>query len=86
MAITLGSRVRDSLTGFEGIATSRTDYLYGCTHIGVTPEKLDKDGKVQASEFFDEQRIEVLKKDSPRVSADSSARSGGPSLVGHPPA
>ena len=26
----LGSRVKDSITGFEGFAVSRTEYLYGC--------------------------------------------------------
>ena len=42
--IKLGSKVRDSITGLEGIATARTEYLYGCVRITITPTEL-KDGK-----------------------------------------
>lgn len=28
--VTLGARVKDNITGFEGIATGRAEYLYGC--------------------------------------------------------
>lgn len=78
MAIQLGSKVRDAITGFEGIATGRTDWLYGCTRITIEPDKLDKEGKPIEAQWFDEQRIEVVKVDEPKVSKDSSARSGGP--------
>jgi hypothetical protein len=84
MAIKLGNKVRDTLTGFTGIVTSRTEYLYGCVHIGVTPEDLDKDGKVKQAEFFDEQRIEVIKSTKPQTSQDSAAKAGGPAILGRP--
>ncbi len=57
--ITLGSTVRDSITGFAGIATSRTRYLHGCLQIGITPSELH-DGKIVEGWSFDEQRIEIL--------------------------
>ncbi len=57
--VNLGSRVRDSLTGFEGVAIARISHLYGCVHIAILPTEL-KDGSPQKERIFDEQRVEVL--------------------------
>ena len=54
--IKLGTKVKDSITGFEGIATSRVEYLIGCTQIGITPP-VDKDGKVPDVVYLDEYRL-----------------------------
>lgn len=54
--IELGRRVKDGITGFAGIAISRTEYLYGNPRIAVCSETL-KDGKT-ISETFDERRLE----------------------------
>ena len=35
--IELGEKVKDTITGFTGIATARTDYLYGCIRVEVEP-------------------------------------------------
>lgn len=78
MAVKLGNKVRDSITGFEGIATGRCEYLYGCTQIVITPDKLSPDGKRLDGEWFDEQRVETLEARAIQVSAESSATSGGP--------
>ena len=78
MAIKLGSLVRDMYTGFEGVANSRTEWLYGCTRIGIEPIKLDKDGKKQDAEVFDEQRVEMVKPEAPKMSHASTATTGGP--------
>lgn len=75
--IQLGSKVRDNITGFTGIATSRTCYLHGCVHIGITPTEL-KDGKPIEPQWFDEQRVEIVEEKAPVVSPASSATSGGP--------
>jgi hypothetical protein len=56
--IKLGSKVRDKITGFEGIVTSHVRYLTGCDQHGVTPEA--KDGKIQESEYFDYKRLETI--------------------------
>lgn len=76
--IKLGSKVKDTLTGFEGIATGRTEWLYGCVRITIEPDKLDKDGKCIPSEWFDEQRVELVTEKAPTVSPESDARAGGP--------
>ena len=69
----LGSRVRDIITGFEGIADSRTEYQNGCVSIGVQPLELNKEGEPGDIVYFDEQRL----------GPGSKATKGGPG--GHPP-
>jgi hypothetical protein len=68
--VKLGTKVKDSITGFEGIATSRTEYLYGCVRVCVEPQGLH-DGKPIDPMFFDEQRLEE----------QPTAISGGPGDV-----
>lgn len=75
--IKLGSKVRDTLTGFSGTATGKTERLYGCTRIQIEPSEL-KNGKLIEGQWFDEQRIEVIEEIAPIVSKDSSATTGGP--------
>jgi hypothetical protein len=57
--VTLGSKVRDTITGFEGIATGRGVYLNGCVSVCITRSELTKDGEPKV-EWFDEQRVEVV--------------------------
>jgi len=58
--IELGSEVRDKITKFKGIATSRHSYITGCDQYGVTPKKLKDDGTPQDVCQFDEDRLEVI--------------------------
>lgn len=64
MAVELGKVYRDSLTGYEGTATARFEYLYGCIRICL---ETCIDGKPD-ERTFDEQRLT----DKP------AATSGGP--------
>lgn len=59
--ITLGSRVRDKITGFQGIVTSRHEYLNGCVRFAVQPEGLDKDDKIPEDKVFDEPQLELAR-------------------------
>jgi hypothetical protein len=56
MAIKLGSKVKDSITDYAGIAVARTEFLYGCVKVCVESKKL-KDGAIQ-EEWIDEFRLE----------------------------
>lgn len=58
--ISLGSKVRDRVTGFEGIATTRSSHISGCDTYWVTPG-LTKEGKPGDSQAFDVNRLDVLK-------------------------
>ncbi len=60
--IKLGDRVRDIYTQFEGIATSRTEWLHGCDRVSINPTTLDKDGKVRERETFDDTRVELVER------------------------
>ncbi len=67
MGIKLGDKVKDSITGFEGIVTGIGRYLNGCVLVSVTSTDL-KDGKPIESQWFDEQRL----------TEEPAATSGGP--------
>lgn len=61
LIIKLGDRVKDSISGFKGIAYGRTDWLNGCSRIGIAPEKLTKEGKQIDIEWFDINQVKVVK-------------------------
>lgn len=76
----LGFKVKDKVTGLEGIATARIDYLYGCRQYGVTPEA--KDGKTNDTCWFDEGRLEILGQGISEVEVASPEP--GPEFNDHP--
>lgn len=58
--IRLGDVVKDSISGFQGVVTSWTDWLNGCTRLGVTPEET-KDGKPVETHSFDIEQLVLVK-------------------------
>lgn len=71
--IRLGDRVRDTISGWEGIATARYDYINGCVRWQV--DGADKDGKPDGF-VFDYQSLEIVE-EAVKPSAPL-ARTGGP--------
>jgi len=59
MEIKLGQKVEDRVTGFTGIAVSRTEFLQGCCRIEVQPT-IDKEGKIPDLGCFDEPQLKVV--------------------------
>lgn len=57
--INLGDLARDTISGFEGIVTSKTEWLNGCVRIGLSPKRLH-DGKRIESEVFDIEQCELI--------------------------
>jgi len=61
--IILGDKVRDKVTGYEGIATSRTEFLNGCFQIEITP-KMKKGNNLKIEDMtgmaIDEQQLERI--------------------------
>ena len=55
----LGLKVRDKITGFEGIVSSVSFDLYGCIQTVVSPA-VDKDMKKENDRWFDTTRLEIL--------------------------
>ena len=59
--IGLGDRVRDSITGLEGVVTCVAFWRYGCIRINVQPSTL-VDGKVIEQIGFDEPQLEIVRR------------------------
>ncbi len=57
--VKLGQRVRDTLSGQEGTAVARTEWLYGCVRITVQPEG-SKNGRPYDLFTVDEPQVEVV--------------------------
>lgn len=57
--IMLGQLVQDRITGLIGVATARTEFLYGCVRIMVQPRQI-KDGKSVESSWIDEPQLEPV--------------------------
>lgn len=55
----LGDKVKDRVSGFKGIVTSRTEYLNGCQQYGVAPP-IDKEGKMLDSYNIDGQQLDLV--------------------------
>lgn len=58
IVIKLGNVVRDAVTGFEGVATAKVEYINGCTQYCVTPKSTD--GKMPDAVYLDHQRLEFV--------------------------
>ena len=75
--IKLGQKVRDRVTGLEGIAYARLTFLYGCDRITIQPA-VDKDGKVPDAWDCDEPQVDIV--DSVVIMEQTTEQrvSGGP--------
>ena len=59
--IELGVIVKDKVTGLVGVVMGRTEYLTGCAHLGICPQKLKTDGSTPDWQWIDETRCELVK-------------------------
>lgn len=79
--VQLGGRVRDRISGLEGIVVGITDWLYQCRRPIVQPTAL-KDGAPADAVSFDEPQLEVIEQGvfALRVADDiePSEKTGGP--------
>lgn len=73
----LGLVYRDKLSGFEGIAMGKCQYLTGCDQTCLKPYGL-KDGKLIDGEWFDDMRLELApnKPSAFKGSTDGEAQNG----------
>jgi hypothetical protein len=72
--IKLGNKVRCIVSGFEGIAAARVEYLNGCTQYCVVPAA--RDNKKEDGIYIDHQQLEVIEGG---IEIDP-ANTGGPQL------
>ena len=76
MTIQLGDEVKDTITGFKGIAVCRHTYIQGCDRISVL-QKSTKDTPVPAEMSFDEPQLIVTKAAKPPAKPVDRTK-GGP--------
>lgn len=85
----LGDRVRHRINGFTGIVTGLTSYLQQCRQVLVTPESLDKEGKIKEGHWYDEPWLDLVERGvhAPKAAVEAAGkrRSGAPDRP-HPPA
>jgi hypothetical protein len=58
--IELGMLVRDRVTGFNGIAIQKCEYLTGCVQFAVKPQSLTKEGAPKDALWFDIDSLEYV--------------------------
>lgn len=83
--IKLGDRVRDTMTGIEGIAFGRSKYLTGCNHIAIKRDGVDSASKPHETHWVDEPLCEIVERAAFSVPEEmrGSRKTGGPSLHSH---
>lgn len=59
--IKLGDEVKDRVSGFEGVAVARIEYLNGCVQFEVQP-KINEKKELPDTCYIDEQQLEIIKK------------------------
>ncbi|MGR3220922.1 MAG: hypothetical protein ACUZ8H_14055 [Candidatus Anammoxibacter sp.] len=55
----MGDRLKDIVSGYEGIVMNIAQYSTGCVHYGLDAQNL-KDGKTCDWEFFDTSRLVLI--------------------------
>jgi heat shock protein HspQ len=71
----LGSKVKDQISGYEGVITVWIDELYGDPSVTISSNKLHE-GKLIEGIHIPESRVHLIEDSKPVVSAYSSATSG----------
>lgn len=72
--IKLGDEVKDEVTGFQGIAVARTNWMHGCDRIVIQPP-VKEDGKHPDHCSFDEPSVVCVKKE--KVKPDTRKKKTG---------
>lgn len=69
-----GDKVRDTVTGFEGIVTGVADYLTGCRQVLISAQS--RDGKAGEAGWYDDDRVEIMQ--AQHTTMGNRERNGGP--------
>lgn len=71
----LGGKLKDTVTGFVGVAIARDEWTNGCRRYGLQAP-MDKDGKVPDLRWVEEMDLEVVL--AAPVTSPETRRRGGP--------
>jgi len=59
--LNLGDEVKDIVSGYKGVITSRTEFISGCIRYGVQPKANMKEMTLPEAISFDENQLELTK-------------------------
>ena len=59
MTLPLGALARDTITGYKGIITARTEWLNGCWRVVLQAQQLH-DGRPVEAQSFDAHNVEIV--------------------------
>lgn len=75
--IALGVLAKDDISGFEGVITGRSEYLYGCVQVHLTPRGCNNNGQPIDAKWFDEPQVTMIDVD-PFRAEETGEPTGGP--------
>lgn len=66
--IKLGQRVRCKITGFEGIAIAKSEFINGCIQYDILPRCKNKEkDKIPEAVSIDQQSLEIIKETKKKI-------------------
>lgn len=76
----LGDKLKDRVTGLVGVATVRSEHLFGCERYWIEPQQIGTDGKPIEGRWIDQDSLElveaqVIKRQIYRVVSQEEAES-----------
>ncbi len=74
MKYKLGSLLKETISGMQGIAVSHTTYINGCERYGIRSREM-KDGKPSETCYFDYEELELIQEDA--ITVNSTPTGGG---------
>jgi len=75
--IELGDKVRCKITGFEGIAVEKSEFINGCVQYAVLPKCKGKEkDKIPDAVAIDEGSLEII--EDPKKKKVKKSETGGP--------
>jgi hypothetical protein len=77
----LGKKVKDIVSGFEGVAVSKIEYMNGCTQYNIQPKCKDDNTMIKA-EWFDAEQVELVSNKT--IVKKKKKPTGGPSPGSEP--
>lgn len=74
----LGDKLKDRVTGMVGVATVRSEHLFGCERYWIEPQQIGTDGKPIEGRWIDQDSLElvesqVIKRQVYRVVSEAEA-------------
>ena len=78
LTLKLGVTARDKITGFNGVAIGKAEYLTGCDQYLIQPKTKPSKGNYEEGVWLDEARLEVTGKGVSAKDVQEEGNPGGP--------